>query len=97
MPGHKLIRIWSLTNGTVMDHPFHMHGFFFQVLDPATGAPAAPREWKDTVNIPANHFLQMLVKYDDRPGMWMWHCHVLEHAEKGLLGMLHVHPMDHLH
>jgi FtsP/CotA-like multicopper oxidase with cupredoxin domain len=28
------------------------------------------------------------VNYDDRPGMWMFHCHILDHAEAGMMGSL---------
>lgn len=37
---------WAIENKTDMDHPFHLHGFFFQ-------AAGAPPEWKDTINVPA--------------------------------------------
>jgi FtsP/CotA-like multicopper oxidase with cupredoxin domain len=69
-----------------------LHGFFFQVLDEQTGLPAAPREWKDTVNVSQKQELRVAVTYDDRPGMWMFHCHVLDHADVGMMGMLHVAP-----
>jgi FtsP/CotA-like multicopper oxidase with cupredoxin domain len=32
--------------------------------------------------------VQIVVKYDDRPGMWMFHCHILDHADAGMMGML---------
>jgi FtsP/CotA-like multicopper oxidase with cupredoxin domain len=85
-------QIWTVTNPTIeFAHPFHMHGFFFQVLtndDPP--APVAPLEWKDTVNVPVSGTVKLAVKFDDRPGMWMFHCHILDHAEAGMMGMLMV-------
>jgi FtsP/CotA-like multicopper oxidase with cupredoxin domain len=30
------------------------------------------------------------VKFDERPGMWMFHCHILDHAEVGMMGHIHV-------
>jgi FtsP/CotA-like multicopper oxidase with cupredoxin domain len=86
--------LWTVVNLTQFDHPFHLHGFFFQVLDETTGLPVAPREWKNTVNVPQKQQLQLAVTYDDRPGMWMFHCHVLDHADVGLMGMLHVAPRN---
>lgn len=80
-------QIWTITNTTPWSHPFHLHGFFFQVLD-ANGAPVRPLEWKDTVNVPFKSTRSLLVRYDDRPGMWMFHCHVLDHADGGLMGMV---------
>ncbi|MEO5768341.1 MAG: multicopper oxidase family protein [Polyangia bacterium] len=84
--------VWSIENQTPSDHPIHLHGFFFQVIDPTTGLPGSPREWKDTVNVPQHSRLSFAVHYDDRPGMWMYHCHILDHAELGLMGMLHLMP-----
>ena len=81
--------VWTVTNTFEFAHPFHMHGFFFQVLtndDPPV--PVAPLEWKDTVNIPVNGTVKFVVRYDDRPGMWMFHCHILDHAEAGMMGTL---------
>ena len=51
---------------------------------------AAPLEWKDTVNVPVDGTVSFVVRYDDRPGMWMFHCHILDHAEAGMMGSLMV-------
>ncbi|HEY0961812.1 MAG TPA: multicopper oxidase family protein [Pseudomonadales bacterium] len=80
-------QVWTVKNGTDFSHPFHMHGFFFQVLD-ENRVP----EWKDTVDVPHHSELKLAVRFDDRPGMWMYHCHILDHAEVGMMGHLHVMP-----
>jgi FtsP/CotA-like multicopper oxidase with cupredoxin domain len=75
---------WAVENRSDMDHPFHLHGFFFQV------AGEAP-EWKDTVNIPARKTVELIVDLAPREGAagpWMYHCHILEHAEGGMAGEL---------
>jgi FtsP/CotA-like multicopper oxidase with cupredoxin domain len=77
--------IWTLRNATDFAHPFHLHGYYFQVLDD-TRIP----EWKDTVNVAVGEELRIAVRFDDRPGMWMYHCHILDHAEVGMMGQLHV-------
>jgi len=79
--------VWTVKNATDFSHPFHMHGYFFQVLD----AARVP-EWKDTVDVPSKTELKLAVRYDDRPGMWMYHCHILDHAEIGMMGHLQVLP-----
>jgi FtsP/CotA-like multicopper oxidase with cupredoxin domain len=84
-------QVWTVTNTIAWDHPFHLHGFFFQVLDDS-GAPREPVEWKDTVNVPVDKHVKLAVRYDDRPGMWMFHCHILDHADAGMLGMLMLAP-----
>ncbi|WP_437726100.1 multicopper oxidase family protein [Sorangium sp. So ce861] len=83
--------VWTVENTMEFDHPFHLHGFFFQVLG-ADGAPVRPMEWKDTVNVPVDGGARFVVRYDNRPGMWMFHCHILDHADAGMMGMLHVIP-----
>jgi FtsP/CotA-like multicopper oxidase with cupredoxin domain len=54
------------------------------------GQPLAPRVWKDTVNIPMKTTARVLVTFDERPGEWMIHCHILDHAEGGLMGTVRV-------
>jgi FtsP/CotA-like multicopper oxidase with cupredoxin domain len=80
-------QVWNVINDTDFAHPFHLHGFFFQVLDD-TLVP----EWKDTVDVPSKTSLKIAVTFDNRPGMWMYHCHILDHAEAGMMGHLHVAP-----
>lgn len=74
----------TLSNASaVMDHPFHLHGQFFRVNDPA---------WpglRDTVLVPAAKPIE-IIAYLDNPGMWMAHCHILEHAEVGMMAHIMV-------
>ncbi|WP_437601153.1 multicopper oxidase family protein [Sorangium sp. So ce590] len=81
--------VWTVENTMDFDHPFHLHGFFFQVLGEG-GEPVRPLEWKDTVNVPVDGGARFVVRYDNRPGMWMFHCHILDHADAGMMGMLNV-------
>jgi FtsP/CotA-like multicopper oxidase with cupredoxin domain len=74
-----------------MDHPFHLHGFFFQVLSRG-GAPEPYRAWKDTVNVPARTTVRLSVRFEGHPGLWMYRCHILEHGERGMAGELNVLP-----
>jgi FtsP/CotA-like multicopper oxidase with cupredoxin domain len=75
--------VWRIVNNTDFAHPFHLHGYFFQVLD-----DARVLEWKDTVNVPTKSEIRVAVRFDDRPGVWMYHCHILDHAEVGMMGHL---------
>jgi FtsP/CotA-like multicopper oxidase with cupredoxin domain len=77
--------IWTIDNETSWDHPFHLHGFFFEPIDVAG---QVVHEWKDTFNVSTKTTRKIIVHYDDRPGDWMYHCHILEHAETGLMSML---------
>ena len=74
-----------------MDHPFHLHGFQFQVLD-RDGIPEPHLAWKDMLNIPKHSSARIIVRYDDYPGKWMFHCHILDHEDHGMMGVLEVKP-----
>jgi FtsP/CotA-like multicopper oxidase with cupredoxin domain len=82
-------QVWTVTNKSAWSHPLHLHGFFFQVLD-EHGSPVKPMAWKDTVNIPFDQTVRFIVRFDDRAGSWMFHCHILDHAESGLMGTVDV-------
>ena len=93
-------QLWTIRNDSKWDHPFHLHGFFFMAVD-EKGAPLRPMAWKDTLNIPMESTARFLVTFDERPGEWMFHCHILDHADGGLMGTVkvgdvpsatHVHP-----
>jgi FtsP/CotA-like multicopper oxidase with cupredoxin domain len=81
--------IWQVENVVGMDHPFHLHGFQFQVLD-RDGVPEPFPSWKDTVNVPKHQTVRFIVRYDNFPGMWMFHCHILDHEDHGMMGVLEV-------
>jgi bilirubin oxidase len=81
--------IWEVENLVGMDHPFHLHGFQFQILD-RNGKPEKDRRWKDTVNVPKHETVRFVVKYNDYPGLWMFHCHILDHEDHGMMAVLEV-------
>jgi FtsP/CotA-like multicopper oxidase with cupredoxin domain len=83
------LQVWDIVNDTLMDHPFHLHGFFFQVLE-VNGEPPAFRSWEDTVNIPPKSRVRIAWMPDDRPGEWMYHCHILEHHASGMMAHVEV-------
>ncbi|MCZ7687411.1 MAG: multicopper oxidase domain-containing protein [Sandaracinaceae bacterium] len=65
------------------EHPFHLHGQFFSIVSdgrPETQLPGL----HDTVLVPGLTTLE-IVAYLDNPGRWMAHCHILEHAELGMM------------
>ena len=83
------LQVWDVVNDTLMDHPFHLHGFFFQVLG-VNGEPPSFRSWEDTVNVPPKSRVRIAWMPDDRPGEWMYHCHILEHHAGGMMGHFEV-------
>lgn len=83
------LQVWEVVNETRMDHPFHLHGFSFQVLQ-ENGRPTPALSWEDTVNVPARGSIRIAWLPDDRPGRWMYHCHILEHHAAGMMGLFEV-------
>jgi FtsP/CotA-like multicopper oxidase with cupredoxin domain len=79
------LQVWDVVNSTLMDHPFHLHGFSFQVLS-VNGKPGEALAWKDVVNLPRKSTTRIAWIPDDRPGSWMYHCHILEHHAAGMMG-----------
>jgi FtsP/CotA-like multicopper oxidase with cupredoxin domain len=75
-----------------MQHPFHLHGQRFLVLA-RDGLATRDTElaWKDTTVIPAGQTVDILVPMTN-PGHWMYHCHISEHLESGMLGTFSVVP-----
>jgi len=76
----------EIDNQMDWDHPFHVHGFFFEAID-AAGVPQSPRVLKDTINVPRREKRRVRILFDERPGMWMFHCHILDHADAGMMSM----------
>jgi FtsP/CotA-like multicopper oxidase with cupredoxin domain len=86
--------IWSVTNwATDLAHPWHVHGIQFRVLDRSTG-PLAPNDsgWKDTVRVAPGETVRMLLHFDKQDGLYMYHCHILEHEDMGMMGQYLVKP-----
>ena len=83
------LQIWDVVNETKMDHPFHLHGFFFQVLR-VNGKPPKVLSWEDTINVPARGQVRIAWLPDDRPGSWMYHCHIPEHHAAGMMAHFEV-------
>ena len=83
------LQVWDLVNETGQDHPFHLHGFFFQIVD-EDGEPPATLSWEDTVNVPSKRRVRIAWLPDDRPGQWMYHCHILEHHAMGMMAHFEV-------
>jgi len=83
------LQVWDVVNETQMDHPFHLHGFFFEVIS-VDGRKPAFRSIEDVVNVGPKSTVRIAWYPDDRPGMWMYHCHILEHHASGMMAHFEV-------
>lgn len=86
--------VWTVTNQTTMmhrsGHPFHVHGVRFQVLTRNGGSPKGGEQaWKDTIYLSPGDEVVLLMRFN-QPGMFMYHCHILEHEEWGMMGQFMV-------
>jgi len=91
--------VWEVVNQSGMDHPFHQHVNSAQVLSITggdsgyaslyTGIPA----WKDVVIVPRMGRVTLLVPVMDWPGMTMFHCHIIEHEDIGMMGVWDIMEM----
>jgi CopA family copper-resistance protein len=75
----------TLVNDTMMEHPIHLHGMFFE-LDNGAG-DYRPR--KHTVSVKPAERLTLLVTADE-PGRWAFHCHLLYHMHMGMMRVVEV-------
>ncbi len=80
--------IVEIRNLSPTEHPFHLHGMAFEVLS-VDGAPPAQRTVEDTLNVGIYQTVRLKV-IADNPGDWMAHCHILPHAEGGMMSVLRV-------
>jgi blue copper oxidase len=82
--------VWEITNQSGNPHNFHVHGVQFKVSEQAgAGAPPALAGWKDTVFIPPGGTVRLLIQfpgYSDPAMPYMFHCHLLQHEDDGMMG-----------
>lgn len=83
---------WQIFNNSHMDHPFHLHGTQFQVIQRELKGKTTPepfKAWHDTVNLKPYETVTFHVK-QSMPGVRMMHCHILEHEDLGMMANLEV-------
>ena len=84
----QTVEVWEVENQGDMDHPFHLHVHSFQVLS-VGGRPFPYRAWKDVVNLKAGEVARLLVPLREK-GRTVFHCHIVEHEDRGMMGVLEV-------
>lgn len=84
------VEIWELRNVSPMIHPFHIHKVHFEILD-RNGEPPPPQErgLKDTVRVHISETVRVIARFERYPDpvhAYMYHCHILEHEDHGMMG-----------
>jgi len=82
--------VWEVTNPNSQAHPFHVHGDSFQILS-RDGSPPPAHElgWKDVVLVrpfETVRIIKRFLDYADPVYPYMFHCHILEHEDVGMMG-----------
>jgi FtsP/CotA-like multicopper oxidase with cupredoxin domain len=78
----------EVRNASGAEHPFHLHGHAFELLS-RNGIPVETFTYEDTVNVPVQGWVRLALD-PTNPGEWMAHCHILPHAEGGMMTVLRV-------
>jgi FtsP/CotA-like multicopper oxidase with cupredoxin domain len=87
--------IWEWENRSDFPHDLHLHLVQFQILLASDGPPPPLRRgWKDTQRIPPHAINSLIVPFEGYTGRYVFHCHMLEHAEHMMTGQFEVVPPD---
>jgi CopA family copper-resistance protein len=78
-----------LINDTMMTHPMHLHGHFFEIVN---GNPGH-QPMKHTVRVLPGAFIDLDLTAD-APGDWAFHCHLLYHMHAGMMRVVSVRPLE---
>jgi len=78
---------WLLTNTSTLDHPLHLHVWPMQIIE-QDGQPVDSLLWQDVVNIPARSTTRVRIAFEDYSGKTVYHCHILDHEDNGMMGII---------
>lgn len=86
------VELWEIANESDMDHPFHIHGVQFQVIEREVAGKVIPEPllaWRDMVNTKSGETVRIKLVQRHK-GLRMFHCHILEHENAGMMGQVRV-------
>ena len=82
---------WEIVNGGGMmmdfDHPFHIHTNQFQVVSEDKRSPRF-RAWRDIANVRMGGSVRIRIPFRDFPGRTVYHCHILDHEDLGMMAVI---------
>ena len=89
--------VWDFVNqpsGMAMAHPMHVHNLQFRVIDRSGTGSGLQRELasgstdeglKDVVIVMPGERVRVLMKFENHTGLYLYHCHILEHEDMGMM------------
>ena len=88
------VEIWEYQNIGTDPHPMHAHAGLCQVLSRSSTASLPPEDtgWKDTVLVNPGETVRVLTRFDTHSGVFLHHCHNLEHEDGGMMQNFEVLP-----
>jgi spore coat protein A len=98
-PALNSIEIWEMYNFTEDAHPIHIHEVGFEVVDrqPFGGTARPPEPWetglKDTVIAYPGEITRVKALFD-LPGLYVWHCHIVEHEDNEMMRPYFIGPLS---
>jgi FtsP/CotA-like multicopper oxidase with cupredoxin domain len=95
------LEVWDFINQSMIAHPMHIHNIQFNIIDRQSSMSGSANYqtmragfvddgWKDTVLVMPGERVRILVKFLTYQGMFMYHCHILEHESMGMMRNLMV-------
>jgi spore coat protein A, manganese oxidase len=97
-PAVGATEVWEMYNYTADAHPIHVHEVQFQVVDrqPFGGLPRPPEAnetgFKDTVIAYPGEITRVKATFE-HPGLYVWHCHIVEHEDNEMMRPYFIGPM----
>ena len=83
------VELWEIENTSMMPHPFHIHNVQFKIVTRQSKIKGHELGFKDVVLVRPHETVQVLIKFpqfSDAKTPYMYHCHILEHEDHGMMG-----------
>ena len=85
------LECWEIVNVDTQDHVFHLHTWPFQVWR-RDGVEEDSPAWRDTINLRPAERVELLIPFRDVAGRSLFHCHIAEHGDAGMMAIVEVSP-----
>ena len=78
---------WEIVNTSNMNHPFHLHVWPMQILS-INGEEVQEPKWQDVISVPYLGKIKVRIAFENFGGKTMYHCHILDHEDLGMMGVI---------